>query len=354
MKVRKMIALIALIAGGVTVAAIAFMNQRSFGRIPSGRRLERILRSPNYDGKQFVNQEATQMMTGRDNMAVSMLKFLFGTSDGLRPDTPLTRVRTDLRALPCRDLIVWFGHSSYLLQVDGRRILVDPALLTASPVPFVNRAFEGTTAYTPDDMPDIDCLVITHDHWDHLDYQTVYQLRDRTRRVVVPLGVGEHFEYWGFAPEQIVELDWNESAPACGLTFHCTPARHFSGRGLTRNKTLWASFVIETADGKQIFIGGDGGYGAHFADIGRRFGQIRLAILENGQYNDNWNQIHTMPQQLGMAARDIGAQKVVTVHHSKYALARHRWDEPLANEQEAARQYNLPLTVLQLGVPWEF
>ena len=169
MKVRKMIALIALIAGGVTVAAIAFMNQRSFGRIPSGRRLERILRSPNYNGKQFVNQEATQMMTGRDNMAVSMLKFLFGTSDGLRPDTPLTMVRTDLRALPCRDLIVWFGHSSYLLQVDGRRILVDPALLTASPVPFVNRAFEGTTAYTPDDMPNIDCLVITHDHWDHLD-----------------------------------------------------------------------------------------------------------------------------------------------------------------------------------------
>ena len=131
-------------------------------------------------------------------------------------------------------------------------------------------------------MPDIDCLIVTHDHWDHLDYRTVMQLKERIGRVVCPLGVGEHFEYWGFNSDRIVELDWNES---CGLSdgfrIHCLPARHFSGRGLQRNRSLWASFLVESPS-RRVYLAGDGGYDTHFAEIGRRFAPIDLAVVENG------------------------------------------------------------------------
>ena len=140
-------------------------------------------------------------------------------------------------------------------------------------------------------MPDIDYLVISHDHWDHLDYNTVKKLKDRIGAVICPLGVGEHFEYWGFDKERLIELDWNEDANLVpGFMIHCLPARHFSGRRLTANQSLWASFLLE-APSQKIYIGGDGGYDTHYAEIGNRFPGIDLAILENGQYNEEWSLI---------------------------------------------------------------
>ena len=227
----------------------------------------------------------------------------------------------------------WFGHSSYLIQIDGKRMLVDPVFCMASPVSFVNKPFPATYAYQPNDMPDIDYLIITHDHWDHLDYQTIMQLKDRIGKIICPLGVGEHFEYWGFKEDQLIELDWYENSTSgneAELSIHCLPARHFSGRGLTANQTLWASFLIETSS-KKIFIGGDGGYDTHFKEIGNRYPGIDLAILENGQYNEDWKYIHTMPSELSRVAKDLKARKILTVHHSKFALAKHRWDEPIMN-----------------------
>lgn len=157
-------------------------------------------------------------------------------------------------------------------------------------------------------MPDIDYLIITHDHWDHLDRGTVTALRPRIRTVVCPLGVGEHFEYWGFPKERIVELDWHEQAALDdGFTIRCLPARHFSGRGLNSNQTLWGSFLLQSPS-RKIYIGGDGGYGKHFAQIGREFPDIDLAILENGQYNEAWRYIHTLPGQLAQAAKDLSRQ----------------------------------------------
>ena len=245
--------------------------------------------------------------------------------------------------------MVWFGHSSYLIQTGGKRILVDPVFCIASPVSFVNKPFKGTELYTPDDMPDIDYLVISHDHWDHLDYNTVKKLQDRIGAVICPLGVGEHFEYWGFDKERIVELDWNEDARlAPGFMIHCLPARHFSGRGLTANQSLWASFLLE-APSQKIYIGGDGGYDTHYAEIGNRFPDIDLAILENGQYDKEWSLIHLMPQYMAQTARDLKAKKVLTVHHSKYALAKHRWDEPLKNAEEMKNKDYLNVLIPEIG-----
>ena len=198
-------------------------------------------------------------------------------------------------------------------------------------------------------MPEIDYLVISHDHWDHLDYETVMQLKNRVDKVVCPLGVGEHFEYWGFDKSSLVELDWFEDTVLDkGFLLHCLPARHFSGRSLKANQALWASFLIETPSQK-IYMGGDSGYDTHFAEIGKQYPGIDLAILENGQYNEDWKYIHTMPQYLGQVARDLNAEKILTVHHSKYALARHRWDEPLKNAMNLKEKDSLNVLMPIIG-----
>lgn len=351
---RAMIVLISIFACAVLAAAVAagiLLRSPAFGRLPRGERQARIERSPNFRDGEFRNRQPTELMTSQQGRFRGMLRFLMGRKPRrLRPDAPMPAVRSDLRSLdPSQELLVWFGHSSYLLQTAGKRILVDPVFCRAAPVGFVNRPFAGTDIYSPDDMPDVDYLIITHDHWDHLDYHTVVRLKERIGRVICPLGVGEHFACWGFEPERIVELDWDETVrPHDGFSITALPARHFSGRGLRANRTLWASFLVESPV-QRIYIGGDGGYGGHFADIGSRFPGIGLAILENGQYNEAWRHIHTLPSQLDRTAADLGARRVLTVHHSKYALARHAWDEPLQNVRRLAESDSLQVLAPAIG-----
>ncbi len=331
---RMFIGILLVIVAVFALIGIVFINQSSFGKLPQGKRLERIRQSPHYKDGAFQNLHETVMMTSDKSRFRSILDFLFRKVEGLRPEKEIPVIKTNLQGISNnKDVLVWFGHSSYLIQIDGKRILVDPVFCMGSPVSFINKPFPATYTYQPNDMPDIDYLVITHDHWDHLDYQTIMQLKDRIRKIICPLGVGEHFEYWGFEEDQLIELDWYENSTSdneAGLSIHCLPARHFSGRGLTANQTLWGSFLIETSS-KKIFIGGDGGYDTHFEEIGNRYPGIDLAILENGQYNEDWKYIHTMPSELNRVAKDLKARKILTVHHSKFALAKHRWDEPIMN-----------------------
>ncbi len=353
MKRRIMVisGIILCIVAVVVLAIIIFLNQPCFGRLPRGERLERIRQSQHYRNGQFNNLQVSPMMTTRKSRLAAMWRFLTDKPQGLVPEQPIPAIKSDLKKLSVEDdFIVWFGHSSYLLQLSGVRFLVDPVFDKASPVSFVNRPFAGTDIYKAEDMPDyIDYLIISHDHWDHLDYNTVKRLHGKIGKVICPLGVGEHFEYWGYGKSQLIELDWNEDAMLRrGFNVHCLPARHFSGRGLTSNQTLWASFLLETPS-FTVFVGGDSGYGLHFKEIGKKFPNIDIAILENGQYNEDWKYIHTMPQELGREAVELGTQRVITVHHSKYALARHRWDEPLDNERNAAEKYHLKLVVLRIG-----
>lgn len=328
------------------ITALITAGQKSFGRKPRGQRLERILRSPNWKDGHFVNEKPSSRVF--TDSGTSIWKEMSNKSR--RPSKPLEMIREDLHNLPENDLIVWFGHSSFLLKISGKTILVDPVFYAGSPVSFINRAFDGTEAYRPEDMPDIDYLVITHDHWDHLDYRTVTELKDRVGKVVLPLGVGENFEYWGYDAERLIELDWYEDGrdDNDGFVFHCLPSRHFSGRGLRSGKALWASFLIETPHIK-VYIQGDGGYDERFSRIARMYPDIDLAIMENGQYNKRWADIHMLPEQLGKAASEIGAKQIITGHHGKFSLSTHDWDEPMKNELEAAREYKLNLIVLKLG-----
>lgn len=331
-------------------AGVLFLSQEKFGRLPQGKRLERIQQSPHYDGKKFVNEIETVNMTSDKSSLAIWKDFMFGDNSQTIPDTALPVIKTDLKALPKdKDWIVWFGHSSYLMNLSGKKILVDPVFYQGSPVSFINKMFKGTDVYKPADMPDIDFLVISHDHWDHLDYQTVKELEPRVKHVVTGLGVGEHFEYWGYPIEKIIELDWWESADlGDGFKTTATPARHFSGRDLHQNKTLWASFIFSTPK-RTVWIGGDTGYGPHFAKIGERFPGIDLAILENGQYNKDWAQIHTLPEFLVKEIQELKATRYMTVHHSRFCLSRHSYTEPLENARRAAKESGKPVLMPQMG-----
>ncbi|WP_353126451.1 MBL fold metallo-hydrolase [Parapedobacter pyrenivorans] len=339
----------------ILVAGIAlFIRQPPFGKAPVDQRLERIKSSPNYKDGSFQNMEDTPNLAEGANMLTVLWSFLFDKTPRQVPIDSIPYVQTNLHALDIhKDVLVWFGHSSYFLQIDGKRILVDPVFNgNASPVSFTTKSFPGTTNYHAEDMPDIDYLVITHDHWDHLDYNTVKKLQPKVGGVICPLGVGAHLEYWGYPAGKIVELDWHESAGlADGFSLRATPARHFSGRAFKRNGTLWASFVLNTPS-RRIFIGGDSGYGSHFAQIGRQYGPFDLAILEDGQYNPYWIYIHMLPEQVLCAAEDLGATHILPVHNSKFSLAMHAWDAPLVSITEANKQKTgLNLLTPMIGQP---
>ena len=343
-------------------AGLAILSHPAFGLWRHVSK-ERIQASPNYRNGMFQNQEPTPQFTGdihgkdAKHRTFKMLKRFLSDKDTIRiPSTPIEAVKTDLRALPTdEDWLVWFGHSSYLFCLDGKRYLVDPVLKPEWPTTLMMKPFAGTDIYRPDDLPEIDVLIVTHEHWDHMDYATLRDIRERVQTVICPLGIADYLRYWGYANEQIAEMDWAESL--CRqtairedtITITCLPSRHFSNRLLgKRNQTLWASFMIE-AGGRKVYIGGDGGYDKRFREIHERFGSIDLAFLENGQYNANWKYIHTTPEDLEKVILDLQAKQVFTVHHDKYSLAMHPWYEPDSVAHNLAVRHNIHLLDAPIG-----
>lgn len=308
-----------------------YSQHPKFGKSPGSRRIEVIKNSPNYKSGKFENAEFTPFITEGYSIASVMYNFIFKKLPRARPTGQVPSIKTDLKNIDENlDILVWFGHSSYFIQLNGKRFLIDPVFSgNASPIPNSNKSFPGSDIYSADDIPEIDYLLITHDHYDHLDYSTIINLKSKIRKVFCGLGVGEHFERWNFDSSIIEEKNWNESLTLNEHTIlHTAPARHFSGRTFKRNNTLWLSFVLETADLK-LYLGGDSGYGNHFKELGEKFGGFDLAILDNGQYNLAWQAIHMLPEEELKAAKDLNAKRLFPVHSSKFKLADHAWDEPL-------------------------
>jgi L-ascorbate metabolism protein UlaG (beta-lactamase superfamily) len=334
------------------IGAILLLQYRPLGKAPSGERLARMKQSPNYRKGKFENIMPTTMITKGHSMAGQIYQMIFEKVPRKRPADSLPFVKTDLLHLsPDSDVMVWFGHSSYFLQVYGKRFLIDPVFSgNLSPVPFFgNRAFKGTDVYSVDDLPCIDYLLLTHDHYDHLDYKTLTGLIPKVSKVICGLGVGEHLEYWGYAPSRIIEKDWNETISiAENYTIHTATARHGSGRLLSTNNTLWLSYILETPT-KKLYLGGDSGYGAHFAEIGQKFGPFDVAVLDNGQYNVAWQNIHLLPEEVIRAAKDLRANRLFPVHSSKFVLGRHPWDEPLIRIAALGEKAGLPLVTPMIG-----
>lgn len=327
------------------------MRLPKFGKEPSGVRLQKIKASPHYKGNKFQNQNPTPDLTNGANYYSILRDFFFNKSKRGKPSVVLPSKKTDLHALnPGRNILVWFGHSSYFMQVDGKKILVDPVFSgNASPLNFTTKSFAGSDIYTTDDIPEIDYLFISHDHWDHLDHDTILKLKPKVKKIITGLGTGAHLEHWGFDKRVIEERDWNEEIKLDeGFIVITTPARHFSGRGFKRQKALWLSYVLQTPTLK-IYIGGDSGYDTHFAEIGKQFGPFDLAILECGQYNKSWKYIHMMPEELIQAGEDLGAKRIMPVHWAKFALSLHSWDEPILRVTEEARKRNFPIIHPMIG-----
>lgn len=328
----------------VVLAVFLFLQHPKFGKAPSGKRLERIKNSPNYRDGQFQNLKETPQFSEDTFIPKAIWNFIFGKNENLIPKESFHFTKTDLKNLdPKENIYVWMGHSSYFLQIEGKKILVDPVFSgNASPVNFTTKAFQGADLYTTNDIPELDYLIITHDHWDHLDYETVTRLKPKVKKVITGLGTAEHLEYWKYDPSKIIELDWNENSDlGNGFTIYAEPARHFSGRTFAKNKAFWASFVFETPS-RKIYFGGDSGLDDHFENIEKKHGAVDLAILENGQYNKDWPYIHLMPEEFLVAAKNLKAKRIIPVHNSKFALALHDWRDPLEkistlNESEKLR-----------------
>ncbi|MEP7196366.1 MAG: MBL fold metallo-hydrolase [Saprospiraceae bacterium] len=327
------------------------MRQSKFGKLPSGERLKEIVRAPNFQNGAFQNQSITPDLTEGANYFSVIFKFLFRQSPRVLPKDKIISEKTDLLDLDLNsNILVWFGHSSYFIQIDGKRILVDPVFSGyASPFSFSTKAFKGTDNYHVEDIPEIDYLFISHDHWDHLDYETIKKLQKKTRKVICGLGTGEHLEYWGYHQNQIIEKNWYEQLELeNGFIVNTVPTRHFSGRGFKRNQALWMSYVLKTPTFK-LFIGGDSGYDKHFTEIGNSFGEFDLVILEHGQYDKSWKYIHLMPDEIVKAAKDLKAKSLLVVHNSKFAIANHAWDEPLINVAKQCKEQEIRLISPRIG-----
>jgi L-ascorbate metabolism protein UlaG (beta-lactamase superfamily) len=333
----------------IVILIFLFLRHPQFGKTPRGERLGLVKKSHNYRNGIFQNLNKTPQLAEEATFSKMFRDFFF--TKNRRPGNKIPSQKTNLhQLLPDENVLVWFGHSSYFIQIDGKRILADPVFSgNASPLWFMVKAFDGADVYTAEDIPEIDYLFITHDHWDHLDYKTILKLKPKIGKVITGLGTGSHLEYWGFENGQIIENDWYRLAELDeGFTVAVTPARHFSGRGLKAKQSLWASFVLQTPTFR-IFIGGDGGYDTHFAKIGQRFGKFDLAILENGQYNTSWKYIHMMPEQVLQAAKDLRAKRMFPVHNSKFALGNHAWDEPLKKITELNSAAGLSIITPMIG-----
>jgi L-ascorbate metabolism protein UlaG (beta-lactamase superfamily) len=318
--------------------------------MPKGERLKRIQKSPNYKNGAFQNLEFTPTFSEHYSFGKLLKAYFKPTAKKPVPLVSIPYVKLDLHQTDFNNSIVWMGHSSYFMRIDGLNVLVDPALSGyASPFSFSVKSFEGSNPFCVDDLPEIDWLIISHDHYDHLDYQTLLKLKPKVKNIVTSLGVGEHLEYWGYSPSIINELDWYEECKLQeNLTITATPARHFSGRLFKRNQTLYSSFVLKSKD-LNLFLGGDSGYGNHFKSIGEKFGPFDFAILETGQYNLFWKNIHAMPDEMTMIIDELQARKIMPVHNSKFKLALHDWDEPLREFSKNAKEKNIKLFTPKIG-----
>ena len=333
---------------------LAIKLNPSFGGKSSGKRLARMQQSPNFHDGKFRNPVETNVQSDDMPFFKVMRDFIFGKGD-LVPSVPIPVDPISpekFGAATQKARITWLGHSTLIIEINKKRILVDPVFSKrTSPFSFLGtKAFDFSEEYRVDQLPPIDLVLISHDHYDHLDYSVIRQLKDASVPFVTALGVGAHLEHWGIQPERITELDWWQSCRfSDSVQLTATPARHFSGRGLNnRFTTLWASWVIDGGDEK-LFFGADSGYYPGFKTIGEKFGPFDLAMLECGQYSQYWPLIHMAPEETYQAALDLNAKVVLPIHWGKFKLSIHPWKEPVERLLKAAENESARIATPRIG-----
>lgn len=330
-----------------------------FGELPKGDRLARIETSPQYNkglGK-FQNRNP-QDFQGKMPFFKLLKLYFFGPEIRVpTSDLPSQKPSMEKFLLPLTDAnevrLIWLGHSTVLMKVGGKVLLIDPALSSrVAPVFFLGNRFQAPPL-SLSDLPPIDLVLISHDHYDHLDRTSIQRLiqgAGKAATYVMPLGVGARVESFGIPSSQIVELDWWESFGEIGdIKITATPSQHFSGRGLGDSlRTLWAGFAIETMNLKG-FYSGDTGYHSHFQEIGQKFEQFDFALLESGQYNQMWHYVHLLPEEVVQAAVDLKAAQFLPMHWGMYNLSIHDWFDPIESVSTLAEKRNVNIRAPLLG-----
>lgn len=353
---KKLIKMIGLIIVGalalLLIIAILFLNlSPKFGRGVSEDQKMEFAKTNHYKDGKFVN--TLSMVSDVDFM--SLIKNLLKNDPTRRPRTDIEVQKIDSTTILNHNSTVtqltWFGHSAFLLEMDGKKILIDPMMgESASPISWLGgKRYSKELPIEIEKLPFIDAVIISHDHYDHLDYGSIMKLKSKVGRFFTPLGVGNHLLEWGVDGDIISELDWWESIDFEGIELICTPARHYSGRGVfDKANTLWCSWVIK-GENEKIFFSGDSGYGVHFKEIGDKHGPFDVALIECGQYNDNWKPIHMMPEETAQAAVDVKANVVMPIHWGAFTLAMHAWTDPVERLTASCKELDMPVTVPAIG-----
>ena len=351
-RLRNLLVALALLAF-LLVAATYLSSDRfaAFGGRPSGARLERIRNSPEFANGKFQNTTPSRMIV--PGKTWEMIRHqLFGKEERTppRPIPVVMHVAADYAVAPAGLRATWIGHATTLLEIDGRRVLTDPIWSErCSP-----SAWVGPTRFHPPpialaDLPPIDAVVISHDHYDHLDMMTARSLAARGTRFAVPLGIGAHLESFGIPNAQIIELDWGQTAEVNGLELTSTPARHYSGRNpLHGDETLWSSWVIAGPSHK-VFFSGDSGYFEGFKATGKAHGPFDLTLVKIGASDPTWVDIHMDPEQAVQVNQDLGGGLLLPVHWGTFNLAYHAWNEPPERVLAAAQKAGVKLVVPRPG-----
>jgi L-ascorbate metabolism protein UlaG (beta-lactamase superfamily) len=338
----------------VCASTSLFLNLNPvFGGNPTKEQKESYKQYDNYSNGKFINKVSTGMGMKLADF-VSMTKDSFGGSKERKPTGEVPVSAIDWNKINSEeDSMTWLGHSAYLLSIDNKKLLLDPMLgPIASPVSFV-----GTKRYKYsedmkniiDEMPPIDVVFISHDHYDHLDYKSIVKLKSKVSHFFVPLGVGNHLIRWGVPKEKITELNWFKNAEYQGLTVALTPSRHFSGRGMFNSgSTLWGGWAI-LGKNTRLYYSGDGGYGSHFKEIGEKYGPFDMALIEGGQYDQRWAGVHMTPEQSVQANIDLKGKNMMLMHWSAFTLAFHGWKEPVERAIKEAEKREVSLIAPEIG-----
>ena len=345
--------ILSIIALLVIAGAIWINVSPEFGGTQTASDIEKHKKSPQYKEGIFQNTLPTSMDLGFTSGFKLLGEFLNGRKDK-KPDFEIPSNHVDSLSIvenTSETKLIWFGHSTFLLQIDGKNILLDP-MLGDVPAPhptFGTRRYASELPIEIEKLPQIDAIIISHDHYDHLDYGSIQKLKNKTKQFFVPLGVGTHFRAWGVDNDKIEELDWWQETSLANIKLAFTPSRHFSGRGLSdRAKTLWGSWVIQgTSD--NIYFSGDGGYGPHFKEIGKKYGPFDFAMMECGQYHEKWKQIHMMPEETAQAGVDVQTKRMMPIHWGAFTLALHSWTDPIERVIKKANALKLPIITPVIG-----
>jgi L-ascorbate metabolism protein UlaG (beta-lactamase superfamily) len=323
---------------------------KQFGAKASKANIESYSKSKHWNGKIFLNLEETKMEFGFYDLPKLLYKQFFERT-GREPKQNLPLQAFDSSRFleeASHAKFIWYGHSVVLMRIANLTVLIDPMLgQNAAPIaPFAVKRFSKDTLNIIPELPEIDVLIMSHDHYDHLDYDSIQNLKSKVKKYYVALGVARHLIEWGIPKEDITEFDWWQDEQIGDLQITFTPSRHFSGRGLLdRAKGLWGGWVFKT-ETENIWFSGDGGYGQHFKEIGERLGPFDFAFMECGQYNTYWHQIHMYPEESVQAGIEGKSSCLMPVHWGGFSLALHGWKEPaerfVADCKQAGLNYRTP------------